>query len=64
MGTGKNSITYSTEEINEDLDKVMEYKEKSFKLYTEIKGLIVAYKDACQKNIDENNKKISELLKR
>ena len=64
MGTGKNSITYSSEEIKEDLDKVMEYKEKSFKLYTEIKGLIVAYKDACQKNIDENNKKINELLKK
>ena len=42
----------------------MNIKEKSFKLYTEIKGLIVAYKDACQKNIDENNKKINELLKK
>ena len=34
----------------------MEYKENSFKLYTEIKGLIVTYKEACQQMVDENNK--------
>ena len=62
MEKGKNSITYSMEEVKEDLDKVMEYKENSFKLYTEIKGLIVTYKEACQQMIDENNKKIKELL--
>lgn len=49
-------------EIKKDLDKINEYKVRSFTLYIEIKGLIVTYKELCQKNIDENNKKIDILL--
>lgn len=54
--------TYTMEKIKADLDEVMEHKENSLKLYTEIKGLIVTYKEACQQMIVENNKKIKELL--
>lgn len=54
--------TYTMEKIKADLDKIMEYKESSFKLYTEIKGLIVTYKEACQQMIAENNERINELL--
>ena len=53
---------YIENEIKKYLDKVNEYKEISFKLYIEIKGLIVSYKEACQQMIVENNKKIKELL--
>lgn len=49
-------------EIKKDLDKINEYKVRSFTLYIEIKGLIVTYKELCQKNIDEKNKKIDILL--
>lgn len=59
---GSRSSTYTSEQIKADLDKVMEYKESSFKLYTEIKGLIVTYKEACQQMIAENNERINELL--
>lgn len=62
LGRGNRNSTYTMDKIKADLDKVIEYKDNSFKLYTEIKGLIVIYKEACQKNIDENNKKIDELL--
>lgn len=59
---GGRSSTYTSEQIKADLDKVMEYKESSFKLYTEIKGLIVTYKEACQQMIAENHERINELL--
>lgn len=59
---GNRSSTYTSEKIKSDLDKVMEYKESSFKLYTEIKGLIVTYKEACQQMITKNNERINELL--
>ena len=62
LAKGHPNQMYIENEIRKDLDIVNKYKERSFKLYTEIKGLIVTYKEACQKNINENNIKIDELL--
>lgn len=62
LAKGTNGKEYSFDEIRKDTDKINEYKNKAFNLYIEIKGLIIKYRDICQKQIDLNNIEIKKIL--
>lgn len=62
LAKSANDKEYFFEEIRKDIDKINEYKNKAFNLYVEIKGLIVKYRNLCQKQINLNNNEIDKIL--